>query len=82
MIDAQPAVLRPSCSCAGLAASTCTSSNLHVMSKRLPALAETTYVFFGKRGSGKTTIRMEMQQAWGLWRLFCRGFNLMSRIEA
>ncbi len=27
--------------------------------------AETTYVFFGKRGSGKTTIRMEMQQARG-----------------
>jgi len=27
--------------------------------------AETTYVFFGKRGSGKTTIRMEMQQVRG-----------------
>lgn len=33
--------------------------------------AETTYIFFGKRGSGKTTIRMQAILDWILFAVLC-----------
>lgn len=40
-----------------------------------PTPTDTTYIFFGRRGSGKTTIRLQMQRAYAQYNESVRAFG-------